>query len=104
MIVALNYALPILLLIVAFIGYKTKKYIASVMVALALVIVYQAVQPTYIPKGTVPAMQIKQTEYVDKPIVDRTRKVLSPEERDARMEKQRETTDARIEKLIGGEK
>jgi hypothetical protein len=100
MVVLLNYLLPIVLIALAFISYKTKKYMPCALIALIFAIIYTVTQPTMHPKGTVPAMPIKQTEFVDKPIVDRTKKVMSIEEREARMDKQEQESKARREQLI----
>ena len=100
MVVLLNYLLPIVLLVIALVAYKTKKYIPCFVVALVFAFVYNVTQPTMHPKGKVPPLPIAPTEYVDKPIVDRTKKVMSVEERDARMEAQRKESEARREKLI----
>lgn len=82
MIALMNYAVPLIILIGLFIGYKLKS-IYPLALAVLIVVIYTLAQPTYLPKGTVSAPLIQDLEYVDKPIVDRSRKVMSDEERDA---------------------
>ena len=100
MIVLLNYLVPAVLVSLALVAYKTKRYAITTVGALIFVLFYNAYQPSYMPKGTVPSLKVTPTEYVDKSIVDRTRKVMTVEERDERMHKKSEAAESRREKLI----
>lgn len=81
MIVLMNYAVPLLFFIGLGLGYKLKR-LWPLVVAGALILVYTVAQPTMLPKGTVAAPVIQATEYVDKPIVDRSLKPMSDADRD----------------------
>lgn len=82
MIALMNYALPLMLLIGVLLFYKFKKLWILPATGI-LMMIYTISQPTYLPKGVVPQMKIEQLEQVTTPIVDRGRKVMSDEERDA---------------------
>lgn len=103
MIALMNYAIPLILLIGALIAYKLKSVYPLAM-AVAIAVLYTIAQPTYLPKGTVAAPVIQELEYVDKPIVDRGRKVMSDEQRDKiRNEKLKEINDSIESKIEKGE-
>ena len=56
------------------------------------------------PKGTVATPMIQEIEYVDKPIIDRGRKVMSDEQRDAlRNEQLKQINDSIESKIEKGE-
>lgn len=82
MIVLMNYAIPLLLLLGIFCVYKLKK-VWPFIVAVLLAVIYTVAQPTMLPKGTVAAPRIEATQFVDKPIVDRSLKPMSDADRDA---------------------
>lgn len=103
MIALMNYALPLIILVGGFLSFKFKSYKPAV-VAILIALVYTVVQPTYLPKGTVAAPVIQELEYVDKPIVDRGRKVMSDEQRDAqRNEKLKQINESIESKIQKGE-
>lgn len=81
MIVLMNYAIPLIVIIGLLIAYKLKS-VYPLVITVAIAVLYTVSQPTYLPKGTVAAPVIQQLDYVDKKIVDRSRKVMSDEERD----------------------
>lgn len=82
MIVLMNYAIPLLLLLGIFCAYKLNK-VWPFIVAVLLAVIYTVAQPTMLPKGTVAAPRIEATQFVDKPIVDRSLKPMSDADRDA---------------------
>lgn len=103
MIVLMNYAVPLIVLIGIIIAYKLKS-VYPLAFAVALAVLYTVAQPTYLPKGTVASPVINELEYVDKPIVDRGRKVMSDEHRDAiRNEKLKEINESIESKIKKGE-
>lgn len=99
MIALMNYAVPLMFLVGIYATWKLKK-LWPIAVAGALVLVYTIAQPTYLPKGTVAAPRIEVTQYVDKPIVDRSLKPMSDAERDAKRNAELESIDASIESAI----
>lgn len=82
MITALNYLLPVVVIALLYLAFRLKKFWPLV-VAVVFVVVYGAVQPSYIPKGTVKTYTPPPFETVDKPIVDRSLKPKSAEQYDA---------------------
>lgn len=99
MIALMNYAIPLILLIGVLIAYKLKS-VYPLAIAFAIAVLYTVAQPTYLPKGTVAAPVIQELEYVDKPIVDRGRKVMSDEQRDAQRNEQLKQINDSIESKI----
>lgn len=99
MIALMNYALPLIIVVGAFLSFRFKSYKPAV-VAVLVALVYTIAQPTYMPKGTVAGPVIKELEYVDKPIVDRGRKVMSDEQRDAQRNEQLKQINDSIESKI----
>lgn len=99
MIALMNYAIPLILVVGLLISLKIGKFYPMAVAAL-VVGVYMIAQPTYLPKGTVAAPVIQQLEYVDKPIVDRGRKVMSDEQRDALRNEQLNKINESIESKI----
>lgn len=99
MIALMNYAIPLIILVGVFLSFRFKSYIPA-MIAIAAILVYTVAQPTYLPKGTVAVPVIVELEYVDKPIVDRGRKVISDEERDAQRNEQLKQINDSIESKI----
>ena len=102
MIVLMNYAIPLILIIGVFIAWKLKS-VYLIAIATAIAVLYTVSQPTYLPKGTVAAPRIEETIYVDKPIVDRSRKVMTDEERDHLRNEQLKQINESIESKIKGE-
>lgn len=100
MVVFLNILLPLIIALALYIGYKTKKLVTAILISIVIGFGYSLIQPSYIPKGTVPPMHIIESAPVDKAIEDRMRKTMSGDERDARMEKQKEESAARREVLM----
>lgn len=99
MIVLMNYALPLIILVGAFLSFRFKSYKPAV-IAIVIAFIYMVAQPSYLPKGTVPAPVIQELEYIDKPIVDRSRKVMSDEERDAARNEKLKQINESIESKI----
>lgn len=99
MIVLMNYAVPLIFLIGLILAYKIKR-LWPLVAAGALILVYTVAQPTMLPKGTVAAPVIKATEYVDKPIVDRSLKPMSDAERDAKRNTELKAINDSIESKI----
>ena len=99
MIALMNYIVLILLVIGAGVAWKVKKFWPLV-VAAALALVYTVAQPTYMPKGTVPAPRVEETAYIDKPMIDRSLKPMSDAERDARRNEQLKQINDSIESKI----
>lgn len=82
MIVALNFVVPVVVLILAYAAFRLKKYWPLV-VAVVFVVVYTAVQPSYLPKGTVKTLPSPQFQSVETPVVDRGLKTKSSDQYDA---------------------
>lgn len=99
MIALMNYAVPIMILIGLVLTYKLKRVWPTVVMGV-LALVYTVAQPTMLPKGTVPAPRIEATQYVDKPIVDRSLKPMSDGERDAKRNAELKSIDNSIENAI----
>lgn len=95
----MNYAVPLIVLVGIFIGLKMKSFHPAAFAAL-IAGIYMIAQPTYLPKGTVAAPVIQELEYLDKPIVDRGRKVMSDEQRDAQRNEQLKQINDSIESKI----
>lgn len=100
MIVFLNVLLPVLIATILYVGYRAKKLVPAVIISILVAFGYSLIQPSYMPKGKVPAMPVAEFQTVDKPIVDRMRKNVSGEERDARMEKQKQESAKRRQVLM----
>lgn len=99
MIALMNYAVPLILLLTVILTFKFRKvwiFLAGIVVAL----VYTIAQPTMLPKGTVASPVIQVTEFVDKPIVDRSLKPMSDAERDTKRNAELESINASIENAI----
>lgn len=99
MIVLMNYALLLIVLTTIGLSWKFKSK-NILLVGLFIAIVYSVAQPTMLPKGTVAAPVIKQLEYVDKPIVDRSLKPMSDVERDAKRNSELDKINSSIENAI----
>lgn len=99
MIALMNYAVPLIVLVGIFIGFKIKSF-HPVAIAALIAGIYMIAQPTYLPKGTVASPVIQELEYVDKPIVDLGRKVMSDEQRDALRNEQLNKINESIESKI----
>lgn len=102
MIVLMNYAIPLIILFGVFISYKIKSFY-PIAIALSIAVLYTVSHPTYLPKGTVASPRIEETAYVDKPIIDRSLKTMSDEERDARRNAELNKINKSIESKIKGE-
>lgn len=99
MIALMNYVVPLLFISGVFLIFRLKKS-WPVFVFGVLILIYTVAQPTYLPKGTVAAPVIQELEYVDKPIVDRSRKVMSDEERDTKRNEALKSINDSIESKI----
>lgn len=102
MVALMNYVVPLLFVSGLFLMFRLKKtwpgYVFGV-----LILIYTIAQPTYLPKGTVATPVIQDLEYIDKPIVDRSRKVMSDEDRDAiRNEKLKQINESIESKINKG--
>lgn len=103
MIALMNYVVPILFISGVFLMFRLKKSWPGIVCGV-LILIYTVAQPTYLPKGTVAAPVIQELEYVEKPIVDRSRKVMSDEQRDAlRNEKLKQINESIESKISKGE-
>lgn len=84
----LNAALPLMLLVIAIATVMFAKgsnnriitAIKGISCAAALIVVYGAIQPSYMPKGKAPAMAKVPIEYSDSVIQDRLLKPISAED------------------------
>ena len=103
MIVLMNYALLLIILTTLGLSWKFKSKTVLI-IGLFTAIVYSIAQPTMLPKGTVPAPRIEATQYVDKPIVDRSLKPMSDAERDAKRNAALQEINDNIESAITKEK
>lgn len=103
MIALMNYAVPIMVLIGLALSLKLKKIWPTVVMGV-LALVYTVAQPTMLPKGKVPEPRIEATQYVDKPIVDRSLKPMSDAERDVKRNAELKSIDNSIENAIKGSK
>lgn len=103
MIVLMNYAIPMILLVSVLVAYKFKRT-WILFAGFALAAIYTIAQPTMLPKGTVAAPVIQVTEFVDKPIVDRSLKPMSDAERDAKRNAALKEINDNIENTIAKEK
>lgn len=99
MIVLMNYAVPLIFLAGLILTCKIKR-LWPLAAAGALILVYTVAQPTMLPKGTVTAPVIAPTEFVDKPIVDRSLKPMSDAERDAKRNTELKAINDSIESKI----
>lgn len=99
MIALLNFVVPVVVIALIILAMRLKKF-WPIIVSIVFVIVYQAVQPSYLPKGTTKQLPNAEFQIESKPIEDRIRKTISPEERDARMANVENETNERIEALI----
>jgi len=78
---------------------KVGKVIMGAIGVLMLVVYFQ-IQPSYMPKGTVKPMQVQQFEKLDIPMVDRSLKPMSDEQRDAQRNKALQEIDNSINDKI----
>lgn len=99
MIALMNYAVPLMILIGLMLSFKLKRIWPTVVMGV-LALVYTVAQPTMLPKGTVAGPVIEMTQFVDKPIVDRSLKPMSDVERDAKRNAELKSIDASIENAI----
>lgn len=99
MVVLLNILVPVIIIGLLYLAYKLKKG-WPVLVAIAFVLAYGLVQPSYMPKGTVKPVQYTEFQKVDKPMADRMLKPKSGAERDAARKAEFEKNDQRVEALI----
>lgn len=86
MILLLNMLLSIVVVGHLYLAYKLKK-IWPIGFALVMLLIYPMIQPSYMPKGTVPPMHVSSFEKLDIPIVDRSLKPKSGAEYDAERNK-----------------
>jgi hypothetical protein len=99
MIVLLNYIVPVVTLILVYFGWKRKSGYPLAF-AVALVLIYTAVQPSYMPKGTVKALPNTEFRTIDTPIVDRSLKPKSPEYYDDKRNEEIKKSSDNLEKQI----
>lgn len=99
MVVLLNIFVPVVVIALLYIAYKFKK-LWPVLAAVAVLVIYPKIQPSYIPKGTVKPLPVAETQIVDKPFVDRVIKPMSAAERDERMSAEVLKSEQRREALI----
>lgn len=99
MIVALNYLVPLVAIAFVYLSYRLKKF-WPVVLAVVLFVVYGAVQPSYLPKGTVKTHTPPPFETVDTPMVDRMLKPKPPEQYDEERVKAMQEIDAKLEESI----
>jgi hypothetical protein len=86
-------------LVICFVpGWKRK--VGTALIALGLIVLYNQIQPSYIPKGTVKALPNTAFHTVDKPIVDLLLKPKSATEYDAERNKALEEIDNSINQQI----
>lgn len=103
MIVALNYLVPAVVFILMFVAYKLRK-VWPLIVAVLFVVVYGAIQPSYMPKGTVKTYTPPPFERVDTPMVDRVLKPKSAEQYDEERQRLMNEIDEKIQKSIERQK
>lgn len=103
MIAALNYILPVVVLALVYVAWRLKK-VWPLAVAVLFVVVYSAVQPSYMPKGTVKTYTPPPFESVNAPIVDRSLKPKSSEQYDAERNAAIEQINANLESSIQKQK
>lgn len=82
MIVALNMLLGVVVLALLYLAYRIKK-VWPLLVVVAFIVVYGAVQPSYMPKGTVKTYTPPPFEKVEGPIVNRLMMPKTAEQYDA---------------------
>jgi hypothetical protein len=63
---------------------KINKFLIGLVVTIVVFIVYRAMHPSYLPKGSIARTPVPGFEYVEGKIEDKQRKPLSGEERDER--------------------
>lgn len=98
-----NIAPYILILAIAITGYFAKGWkrkVGVALIAIGLAVLYPQLQPSYMPKGTVPQNTVQEFEVVDKPLVDRMAKPMSADERDSRMAEMKKHSDEQREALV----
>lgn len=81
MIALLNIIVPLVVVILFWFAFRIKSFY-PVIVALGFVVLYQLLQPSYMPKGTVKALPNVEFKVVDKPVVDLLLKPKSAEQYD----------------------
>lgn len=85
MVVLLNVGIYVVILALLYIWYKKKKA-RYLWAAGAILLIYNLIQPSYMPKGTVTRMANPAFEQSNAVIEDRNRKPEDPNERQARQE------------------
>lgn len=85
MVLLLNIIVPLVTIVLIYLGYKLKSG-WPLAIAILFVVGYTLVQPSYMPKGTVKSLPHVEFQYVDTEIVDRGLKTKSPEEYDRERE------------------
>lgn len=97
MVLLFNLLVPLVLLVIAYFGYKKVKQQTKTKdkfkfgfiyagVAYFFIAFYGAVQPSYLPKGTAPAMSKVPIEHREVEIRDRLLKPMSEEDRQKRVD------------------
>jgi hypothetical protein len=82
MIVALNFIVPVVVLALLYVAFSLKRF-WPVVVAVLFVVVYTAIQPSYLPKGTVKSLPSAPFKSVETPVVDRGLKPKNSDQYDA---------------------
>lgn len=97
MVLLLNLLLPTIILFICWIGAKNFKkavgdqakifsVVKTIFVILLVVFIYSTIQPSYLPKGTAPAMGKVPFENREVQVQDRLLKPMSEEDRQKRVE------------------
>ena len=103
MIVALNFVVPVVVIALLYVAFRLKKF-WPVVVAVLFVVVYTAVQPSYMPKGTVKALSSQPFQSVETPVVDLGLKPKSSEHYDAERNAAIEQINTNINNIIQDQK
>ncbi|MFM7812600.1 MAG: hypothetical protein ACKO7M_13065 [Acinetobacter junii] len=97
MVLFLNLLVPFVLLVIAYFGYKKVKQQTKTKdkfkfgfiyagIGYFFIVVYGAIQPSYLPKGTAPAMSKVPIEQREVVLQDRLLKPMSEEDRQKRVD------------------
>lgn len=100
----LNLVMPVIMVVGLFISYKlktTKARLLGVVLTLATVVLYNQLQPSYVPKGTAkPAAPPAEFVIPEGEMTDRLAKPVSAEQRDKTRQAVYDEAEARRQQLM----
>lgn len=103
MVLLLNILVPLVVIALLYLAWRIKNWHPA-LIALVFVVAYGALQPSYMPKGTVKPLPNPEFHVNDSPMVDRLMKPKSPEQYDLERKQALDAIDKSLKEQIESNK